>query len=212
MLRHFYQLVVVVVTILLLAACSDDDDPTTAQQPLLSVTPIDIAYDPADSSYGDIMFVFPVFTPFGASLGNDRFSFAMEYFTVLDAPVRAVTEGIVDTIIVYPDEGYYEVHVTSIPGSDYTVIYDYVYDLSILDASPVTPGSIIGKSAPLNDSTGLTQLKISVGEGSNLRYYCPIRFGEASFVALHLALLQEYNRRGFEPHYDSLCLKNVLYP
>lgn len=203
----------VVSMIIIIVSCSgDEDNPITAQLPVFSATPVDIAYDISDSTFGDMIFVTPVLTPFGASLGNERYSFGMEYFTVLNAPVRAVTEGIVDTIIENPIVGDYEVRVVSIPGSDYLVIYDHVLNATVTPASLLMPGDTLGKAGTWNDSTSRTLLSIRTGEGTNERYYCPMSFGDSGFIEQHNALLREYNRLGFQPAYDSLCLRGVMTP
>lgn len=197
-------------------SCSDEDDPRTAVPPVFSVTPVDIAYDPGDSSFGDIMFVSPVLTPFGAVIQGDTTYFSpwFEYFTVPDAPVRAVTGGVVDTIIENPlEEGAdFEVRVVSIPGADYTVVYDHLFSLRVLPGSAVDPGDTIGEAGTWNDTMRRTQLMITAGEGTDRRAYCPLNYGDSSFTEQHRALLSEYNRLGFSPRYDTLCLQGVVRP
>jgi hypothetical protein len=198
---------------LFLSACSDKKDPQTAQAPVFSVTPVDIAYNPLDSSFGDIYFQEPVLLPFGAPIGNDQYWTAFSYITVPGAPVRAVTEGVVDTVIenpIYPNE--LEVRVVCLPGSDYVVVYDKILNMAISDADHLMPGDTIGEAGNFADYARETSLRVFTGEGSSLRYYCPLNYGDSAFVARHQALLAEYNRRGFQPQYDSLCLRNFLTP
>jgi len=196
-------------------SCGGEDDPITAVPPVFSVTPVDIECDPAHSSCGDIMFVSPVLTPFGAVIQGDSayFSSYFEYYTIPDAPVRAVTHGVVDTIIENPlEQGDYEIRVVSLPGADYTVVYDHVVNLLVLQASLVDPGDTIGRAGTWNETMRRTQLLVTVGEGTDRRAYCPLNFGNSSFVEHHRALLSEYNRRGFTPRYDTLCLRGSVRP
>jgi hypothetical protein len=197
-----------------LFSCKDENSPESAVPPVFSVTPVDIAYDPADSSFGDIMFGSgsPVLTPFGALIppANVVVSAAFEYFTIPGAIVRAVTHGVVDTIIENPDQSDYEVRVASLPGAQFTVVYNHVYDLYVLQGSLVDPGDTIGQAGTWNETTRRTQLLVTLGYGADRRAYCPLNYGDSSFIALHRQLLAEYNRRGISPHYDSLCLQSVV--
>lgn len=196
----------------LFISCSKDEkDPAAAQPPVFSVTPVDIVYDPSDSSYGDIVFIPPVITPFGYYLGNNRYMPGIEYFAVIGAPIRSVTDGIVDTIIENPIDGDYTVFVVCIPGSDYVVIYDHVLDPQVLVASALGPGEIIGLAGNFNLSMGRTIVQVTQGEGNNRRSICPLNFGNEAFNAAHEQLLSEYNRR-FPPGYSSLCLLNIIGP
>jgi hypothetical protein len=196
-------------------SCGEEDDPITAVPPVFSATPVDIAYDPSDSSFGDIMFESPVLTPFGDTIQGDSLHYAayIEYYTVPDAPVRAVTRGVVDTIIENPPEqGDYEVRVVSLPGANYTVVYDHVVNLLVLQSSPVNPGDTIGRAGTWDERMRRTQLTVTVGEGTDRRAYCPLNFGDSSFNEQHQSLLAEYNLRGFTPPYDSLCLLGSVRP
>jgi len=205
------------VTLLLFlgTSCKNKENPITQTPPVFSATPVDMAYDPADSSCGDIMFIAPVVTPFGAALPPDyaQTSHFIEYFTVPGAPVRAVTHGTVDTIIENPvEQGDLQIWVVSLPGADYTVIYDHVVNKMVLDGSFVGPDTILGQAGIWNDSMGWVALAVTVGEGADQKWYCPLRFGDSAFVEDHRRLLEEYTRRGFAPEYDSLCLQGVLGP
>lgn len=208
-------LVLLLLSVFAWMSCGEKNDPVTAVPPVFSATPVDIAFDSADSSYGDIKFESPVLTPFGATVQGDTayFSPYFEYYTVPDAPVLAVTHGVVDTIIDNPfEEGDFEIRVVSLPGADYTVVYDHVVSLMVLDASLVYPGDTIGRAGTWNETTRRTQLMVTTGEGTDQRAYCPLNYGDSSFVARHQALLAEYNRRGFTPHYDTLCLRGSVRP
>lgn len=197
-----------------LLTCKDKENPETTVPPVFSVTPVDIAYNPDDSSFGDIMFdsESPVLTPFGALIppGNVVQSTAIEYFTIPGAIVRAVTHGVVDTIIENPDQADYEVRIASLPGAQYTVVYNHVLDLWALQGSLVDPGDTIGQAGTWNETTRRTQLQVTIGNGPDRRAYCPLYYGDSSFIALHQQLLAEYNRRGIPPHYDSLCIQGVI--
>jgi len=195
-------------------SCGDDgNDPATSQPPVFSVTPVDIAYNPADSTWGDIVFAAPVLIPFGASLGNDQYSPGFQYFATLGSQVRAVTAGIVDTVIENLDyPGEYEIRVVSLPGSEYMVLYKHVDDPTVSEAMTVQPGDTLGGVGGWNASMGRAMIQVTTGEGVNERSYCPLNFGDSAFVSRHQALLQEYNRRGFDPQYDTLCLMGVMTP
>lgn len=197
-----------------MVSCKDKESPEAAVPPVFSVTPVDIAYNPDDSTFGDIMFDSgsPVLTPFGALIppGNVVQSAAIEYFTIPGARVRAVTHGVVDTIIENPDQADYEVRVASLPGAQYTVVYNHVFDPWVLQGSLVDAGDTIGQAGTWNETTRRTQLLVTVGYGADRRAYCPLYYGDSSFIALHQQLLAEYNRRGIQPHYDSLCVQSVI--
>lgn len=198
-----------------LSGCEDEQDPITAELPVFSVTPVDMTgpFDPTDSTFGDIKFIDPVLRPFGAVLNLHRLSPAIEYYTDTGAAVRAVCEGVVAAILGNPiSQGDYEVHVTALPGSDYTIIYDHVLRVNVLKSELVYPGDTIGWAGTWTDKMRRTELQVNVGEGSDTRSYCPLNFGDSSFVALHRGLLQEYNNHGFTPSYDTLCISGPVQP
>lgn len=206
-------LILVTVGLFLYSCSEDDNDPITSQPPVFSTTPVNIAFNPADSSWGDIVFVTPVLIPFGASIGINEYSPGIQYFTVIGARVRAVTEGIVDTVIEDPNyPGDFEIRVVSIPGSDYMVIYQHVSDAAVSEAMSVYPGDTLGWAGAWNDFMSRTMLQVTTGEGIAERSYCPLNYGDSVFKQRHQSLLQEYNRRGFEPYYDTLCLQGVVAP
>jgi len=207
------MLILAVIGLGLISCGDDNNDPTTSEPPVFSATPVDIAFDPADSSWGEIVFIAPVLIPFGADIGNNEYSPGVQYFVAPGARVRAVTEGIVDTVIEDPDyPGDYEIRVVSLPGSEYLVIYKHVGDVAVSEAMAVHPGDTLGRAGSWNDFMSRTMLQITTGEGTNQRSYCPLNYGDSAFVQRHQILLQEYNRRGFDPHYDTLCLKGVITP
>ena len=205
------------ITVLLAAAlaflalsCDDEKDPVTATPPVFSVTPVDIAFNPADSSFGDIVFQAPVLIPFGAPLLPDfnRFSPSFEYFTVMNAPIRAVAGGVVSSITENPiEEGGYEIRITCLPGSDYTVIYDHIIDVAVLEVSLVAPGDTLGFAGNWNDFMGHVELQVNTGDPGQERALCPLNFGDSAFKAQHGLLLDEYNRRDFSPKYVTLCMR-----
>ena len=199
----------------ILNGCADDEDPIVAQLPLFSVTPVDISgpYDSSDSTFGDIKFISPVILPFGAILDEHNLSPAIEYYTVPEAPVRAVTNGVIAVIIENPiEEGDYEIHVTALPGSDYTIIYDHILMVNVLEGQEVPPGDILGRAGTWTDKMRRTGLQVNLGEGTDLRSYCPLNFGDADFVSQHLQLLIKYNEMSFSPQFDTLCLKETVRP
>lgn len=203
-----------VLVALAVTACDDDEDPTTAIPPVLSATPVDMVFDPADSSCGDIKFESPVLIPFGAPiLPENRPLPAIEYFTIPGAPVRAVTTGIVDTIVESATvPGEYTIVITSLPGTEYQVIYQHVITIDVLAGTRVAPGDTLGEAGVWSDGMRYTALQVTLGEAGNLRSYCPLSFGDSAFVERHDRLLQEYARRGFTPAYDSFCLLDVVSP
>lgn len=196
-------------------SCREKKDPATAVPPVFSVTPVrmDGPFDEGNLLKGDIKFLPPVLVPFGESLGGGRFSPAIEYYTRPDAPVRAVTAGLIDTIFANPaEQGDYELHIVCLPGSDYLIIYDHLLEIAVLQGSLVEPGDTLGKAGTWNDQMRRVELQINTGTGANTRSYCPLNFGDTAYVRLHHELLQEYNIRGFVPQYDTLCLTGVVTP
>ena len=195
--------------------CEDEQDPITAELPVFSVTPVDMTgpYDPTDSTFGDIKFIDPVILPFGAVLDQHSLSPAIEYYTDTGAVVRAVCEGLVSAVIENPfTGGNYEIRVTALPGSDYTIIYDNILRVNVLESQLVYPGDTIGQAGDWTDIMRRTELQVTLGEGNDTRAYCPLNYGDSAFVAAHRALLSEYNNRGFIPAYDTLCLIDVVEP
>lgn len=201
--------------LLIILSCDDEKDPVTAEPPIFSATPVDISgpYDSSDSTFGDIKMVEPVIIPFGALLDLHRRSPAIEYYTRPGAAVLAVTKGVVEKILENPpDQGDYEILVTALPGSDYTIIYDHVLNLYVLEDVVVEPGDTLGEAGTWSENMRRTELQVNLGEGTNERSYCPLNFGDSAFVEQHRLLLEEYNNRGFTPTYDTLCLVETVQP
>jgi len=215
-LRKIAVVVILIISMLaVLNGCEDEQDPITAELPVFSVTPVDLTgpYDPADSTFGDVKFIDPVLLPFGAVLDIHHLSPAIEYYTDTGAAVRVVCDGVVAAILENPiSEGDYEVHVTALPGSDYTIIYDHILRVNMLKGELVYPGDTIGWAGNWTDKMRRTGLQVNVGEGSDTRSYCPLNFGDSDFLISHRALLQEYTHRGFTPAYDTLCLSSPVRP
>ena len=203
---------------IIIVACEDDaSDPATAVPPVFSNTPVYMEgpYDSSDLTYGDIKMVAPVITPFGAALDPYHLSPAIEYFTRPDAPVLAVTTGVVETILANPpEEADYQIWVRCLPGSDYKVIYDHVLNPTayILQNVLVEPGDTMGLAGTWSAGMRRTELQINNDAGDEERAYCPLNFGDSLFIDAHQKLLDEYNQRGFAPHYNSLCLTGTVIP
>lgn len=191
---------------------TEEADPTP---PVLSVTPVDISgpYDPATITYGDIKMVAPAFIPFGSTAGTSGQAAGFEYYTVPDAPVRAVCRGRVEAIVENPiEQGDYEIQVVALPGSAYKIIYDHVLDVRFLEDQTVDPGDILGLAGTWNDTMRRVTLQVLYGSGSDERAYCPLNYGDSAFNADHNKLLNDYNQRGISPVYDSICLDDYVYP
>jgi len=199
-------------------SCHDEKDPSNSIPPVFSVTPVDLsgAYDPSDSTLGDIKFIKPVIVPFGALLDQYRLSPAIEYYTRPEAPVRAVTAGLIEAVTANPPEqGDYEIRITCLPGSDYTVIYDHLLDVIVQAGIRVAPGDTLGTAGTWLDKLRRTELQVNLGDGNNTRSYCPLNYGDSSFVEGHRRLFQEYIARIVLldlPAYDTLCLSGPVIP
>lgn len=195
-------------------ACNDDD-PTTAVPPVFSVTPVDMSgtFHAADSSLGDIRFAAPVIIPFGVMIDQENRSYGLQYITRPGAPVRAVTTGVIDSIISNPaPAGDYTVVIVCTPGSDYTVYQDHILNPQVLARTAVKPGDTLGEAGAWSDTYRRTAVRVAIGEGSGMRFHCPLDYGNASFRDLHDNLLTEYNRLGFSPEYDTLCTIGPVQP
>lgn len=200
---------------LMALACSDKKDPVTAVPPVFSVTPVNMSgvFNPADSSLGDIRFSRPVLVPFGVMIDPENQSYGFQYITRPGAPVRAVTAGVIDTIITNPPPvDDYTIVIACTPGSDYTLYQDHILNLRVLEHTPVKPGDTLGEAGYWSDSQRRTGLRISVGEGVDMRFHCPLDYSNPSFRDLHVNLLAEYRRLGFTPVYDTLCITGPLQP
>ncbi|MDD4050362.1 MAG: hypothetical protein PHR28_00505 [candidate division Zixibacteria bacterium] len=200
---------------LMALACAEEDDPVTATPPVFSVTPVNMsgAYNPTDSTLGDILFSRPVILPFGGAVDQYSVSRGVEYYTRPGAPVRAVTAGVIDTIITNPvEQSDYSIALICTPGSDYTVYQEHIVNLRVMEHTSVKPGDTLGEAGTWSDTMRRTGLKVSLGEGTDTRYYCPLNYGSASFNDPHVNLLAEYRRMGFTPVFDTLCLTGPLRP
>jgi hypothetical protein len=209
------RVVLVVFAGFLALACGDKKDPVTAVPPVFSVTPINMsgAYNPADSSLGDIRFSPPVIIPFGTMIDVENQSYGIQYFTRPGASVRAITAGVIDTIITNPPpEEDYTIVVICTPGSDYTLYQDHIVNLRVLAHTPIKPGDTLGEAGSWSDFLRRTGVRVSVGEGSDMRFHCPLDYANGSFRDLHVNLLAEYRRLGFTPVYDTLCITGPLHP
>jgi len=160
-----------------------------------------------------IKFIAPVIQPFGYNLGDHLYP-AIEYYTIPGAPVRAVTKGVVDTIITNSviDGGDFQIRVISLPGSAYTVIYDHILNYKVQQKSLVYPGDTIGEAGYPTTTTRRTSLQVNYVDGTNTRAYCPLNFGDTSFVQQHRGLIAQYNALNFQPPYDSICISGPIIP
>lgn len=199
------------------SGCSDDDDPESSTPPVLTQTPVNISgpFDAQDETFGDVSFASssPVLRPFGILIAASTYSRRLDYYTTVEAPVVAASNGIVSAVFENPfEEGDFEVHVTSIPGSDFTIIYDHVNRVLIQEDLAVVAGDTIGTAGNFSETVGRFSLQISTGAGVDQRWHCPLTYGDDAFIEAHELLLDEYQSRGLTPRYDSLCVRKVLGP
>ena len=196
-------------------SCKNSTESGSTAVPVFSETPVNIAgpYNAANQTYGDIKFIAPVIQPFGYNLGDHLYP-AIEYYTIPGAPVRAVTKGVVDTIITNSviDGGDFQIRVISLPGSAYTVIYDHILNYKVQQKSLVYPGDTIGEAGYPTTTTRRTSLQVNYVDGTNTRAYCPLNFGDTSFVQQHRGLIAQYNALNFQPPYDSICISGPIIP
>ena len=199
--------------LLAVISCKNSTESESTAVPVFTVTPISITgpYNETNQTYGDVKFVAPVIQPFGVNHG-DSLSPTIEYYTVPNAPVRGVTKGVVDTIIYNQDNGDYTIRVICLPGSAYTVFYGHLVNVQVLKSSLVNPGDTIGQAGTWNSIMRRTYLQVNYVNGSNTRAYCPLNFGDTSFVQQHRRLLMQYNALGFQPSYDTLCISGPITP
>ncbi|MEE9443734.1 MAG: hypothetical protein V3V99_13810 [candidate division Zixibacteria bacterium] len=198
-----------------LFSCSDEEDPVTSTSPVFEETPVVIAsqYNDAMKTMGDISFneLSPVFRSFGSLVEDNKLSPYIDYFTVPGAAVKAVTTGIISEIIANPvEEGDFEIRVTALPGSKHTIVYDHVQDVKVLEATRVEPGDTLGVAGTWSDTVRRTGLGIFVGEGADLRWYCPLDYGNSTFKEKHRLLFNQYLSLGKTPAYDSLCITGSI--
>lgn len=215
--RIFLWSIILIVLGISFPSCSEEEDPITSTPPVFENTPVAIAgqYNEAMKTLGDISFseLSPVFRPFGTSVENNMLLQYIDYFTVPGAPVRAVTAGIISEIIANPvEEGDFEIRVTAIPGSQYTIVYDHVQDIEVLDAMQIDPGDTLGIAGTWSNTVRRTSLGIFIGEGSDLRWYCPLNYGNSTFNEKHQLLINQYRSLGRTPTRDSLCITGPIDP
>ncbi|MCK5126856.1 MAG: hypothetical protein KAR42_11430 [candidate division Zixibacteria bacterium] len=214
---RFLIIILAAAGLLSLAGCSDEKDPVTATPPELVQPPVDISgpYNTGSSTFGAISFhaTSPVITPFGVKINIFEYGKALDYYTVPNTPVIAVSRGIIDAIIDNPlTEGDREIQVTSLPGSEFKIIYDHVLDVRVLEDIIIEPGDTLGVVGNWNDDVRRFSLTVTTGAGINQLWYCPLSFGDQSFIEKHNLLLQEYTRQNRTPVYDSVCIARTLGP
>jgi hypothetical protein len=204
------------VTLLMVSGCGENGDtaPDTAP-PVLSVSPVSLGgpYDPGRDAYGDVTFSHrDAILPFGFEIRPGVYSCGFEYYTVVDAPVRAASGGVV--VYMFQNEGLsdYEIHIRPGPRSVWDVQYDHVLGPTVQEGSRVSAGDVLGTSGEWSATIRRTELSVSQIEGPGTDVsYCPMAFATSLFAAEHQALLDAVNAHGFGP-YDSLCLAEVCIP
>jgi hypothetical protein len=194
--------------VLLLGGCGcgggDDDEPL-----VLSVTPVDMVgpLDAMTQTYGDVRFDDPVVVPFGADLGGGDLSPAFEYVTVLDAPVRAATHGVVEAVEFDAGPMDWEIRISQ--GSRWLLVYDHVLDVTVSVGDEVEAGDVLGVAGTWSMTAGRTELQVNDEDAGVSR--CPLEFGTAEFVDLHEDLRAAVDASAFGP-LPSLCLEDTVVP
>ncbi len=184
-----------------------------ATPPVLSVTPVDISgpYDPGNGTYGDINFNSTALICFGDKLGPDRFSPAIEYYTITNAIVRASTAGIVTWIFKNDGLSDYEIHIALSKNSLWLIIYDHILEPVISVNDQVKAGDILGKAGEWSASVRRTELQINYTGDKELSY-CPLNFGTSDFIQKHENLLQELHNHSKVTHCSSVCVQDTVIP
>ena len=215
--RKFGATGLAVIALLAVAGCGDNGDgeaPDTAP-PVLAVSPValDGPYDPVRDAYGDVTFAHrDAVLPFGFEIRPGVYSCGFEYYTVVDAPVRAASSGVV--VYMFQNEGSsdFEIHIRPTQRSVWDVQHDHVLGPTVQEGSPVAAGDVLGSSGEWSATIRRTELSVSRIEGPGTdRSYCPLQFASDLFAAEHQALLDAVNAHGFGP-YDSLCSTDVCLP
>lgn len=194
-----------------------EDPPPDDPPPVFSVAPVDITYQPGTGRYGVVDPNSPMMLPFGAILETGVLSPAIEYFTILNANVRASSEGIV--VSARPNPGSrtdFEIHVKPFAQSRYLIVYDHIKNLVISEGDRVAAGTVLGQIGDWDHDTGRIELQINVNQdGSGELSYCPTNFGTAAFNSQNEALLRAANAvrvdSGRDP-WPAVCLVETVAP
>jgi hypothetical protein len=159
---------------LLITSGCDKDKPPDETDPVLSVTPVDIA------TVNSII-------AFGADLNPGQKNPAFEYYVMhSDVQVRSVCKGEVENIMLNSNFPDYEVWVKLSSNSVWRIIYDHVLNLACSVGDEVSPGDILGTVGEGNR----TELQINkISEDSELSY-CPFDFGTSEFIQQHKAFTE----------------------
>ena len=173
---HANLIPLVFVALMLITAHCDKDTPPDETPPVLSVTPVDIAY------VNSIL-------AFGADLTPSQKNPAFEYYVnTSDVQVRSVCQGMVENIMLndnFPDD---EVWIKLSANSVWRIIYDHVLNPAVSVGDEVSPGDIIGAVGEGNR----TELQINkISKDSELSY-CPFDFGTSEFIQQHQAFTETW--------------------
>lgn len=120
--------------------------------------------------------------PFGQDLTPVQKNPAFEYIlSNEDAEVVACTKGVVTKVMDNQGIADFEVHIKPVQNSEWTLIYDHVLELTVVEGATVEVGEFIGKVGVGNR----TELQLNRDDGPNTIAYCPLDYGTESFVNLH---------------------------
>ncbi len=194
-----------------------DNPPPDDPPPIFSVAPVDITYQPGTGRYGVVDPNSPMMLPFGAILETEVLSPAIEYFTRLNADVRASAGGDVVGVNRNPaPQTDFEIHIKPFAQSRYLVVYDHIKNPTIAQGDRINAGTILGKIGDWDHDTGRIELQINVTQEDRSELsFCPTNFGTAVFNSQHEALLRAANTvrvdTGRDP-WPAVCLVETMVP
>ncbi len=212
-------------TIAVITASSTSSTTTTEAAevpPLLSVPIVDLSgsYDPATGRLGALDCTYKF-----ANDPNDRWCFSAfatssrdpsyDYKVAAGSQVFAAAPGVVVRVDAETNSrlpGEYEVWTRSEPNSTYTVIYDHVKNLTVIEGDRVEAGTVLGTTGVhASDPTvwGRVELQISRTINPNpvqTISLCPADFGTDEFNAAHEAALAAHNQANPDYAASAVCL------
>ena len=193
--------------IVLFSCGKDEPEERDYAQPVFSACPVNIAdFDSMTGRCGDVTSVMA----YGEALGPERWSPAIEYYTLPDAGIYSVCPGYVSNIFQNPGMSDYEVWVKPSVNSVWLIIYDHVQNLEVAENQTVNPGDLLGTAGEWSADTGRTELGINNYEGSEISF-CPLLMGTPEFNRIHEDLFQQLYNAGVLAS-ESVCLEQRVIP
>ena len=182
-LKFFFISVLTALLGAFFSSCESGESPDPSP-PILSIVPVAI-----DQTVAII--------PFGEDLTPNQKNPAFEYILNSDTiEVIASANGVVTKILNNQGVADFEIHIKPTQSSKWTLIYDHVLEVTVVEGETIEAGDILGKVGVGNR----TELQLNSGSGEATLSNCPMDFGTESFVNLHF------------DYFETWCLTTTVIP